>query len=122
MSKLEFEKGDVGCLLSKDNDEGSIGNGGWRIIGHMIELAVRTGYPWVPSDNLAVHAYFDGKEKFLDKFGIEHDVNEWILGVGNLADSALEWMNDNSAPEGTIFHWHEGSFYLSEKGEAPSAE
>jgi hypothetical protein len=118
MSKLEFEKADVGCLLSKEDD----GNSRGRIIGHMIELAVRAGYPWVPSDNLAVHAFFNGEKKFLDKFGIEHDVQEWVLGFGNLADSALEWINDNSAPEGTIFHWHDGNFYLSEKGEAPSAE
>ena len=53
MTKLEFEKADVGCLLSKDDD----GNSRGRIIGHMIELAIRAGYPWVPSDNLAMHAF-----------------------------------------------------------------
>ena len=118
MSKLEFEKGDVGCLLSKEDE----GNKGGHIIGHMIELAIRAGYPWVPSDNLAMSAFFKNQEKFLDRFSVEHNVQEWVLGFGNLADSALEWINDNSAPEGTIFHWHNGDFYLSEKGEAPSVE
>jgi hypothetical protein len=109
MTYLSFEVGEEGCLIAKDG-EGVIGTGGLKNAGHLIELAIRTGFPSVPSDKLAVHAFFDDKEEFLDASGYEHNVQDWI---DNVSDTALTWMNNNVAPEGSIFYWNEGSFYLS---------
>jgi hypothetical protein len=64
----------------------------------------------------AIRAFFDGQETFLDCSGHENNVQDW---VDNLSEVALQWMNNNAAPEGTIYHWHEGSFYFSEIGDMP---
>ena len=115
MAYLSFEAGDVGRLIAKEG-EGIIGTGGDKIVGHMLELAIRTGFPHTSSDKTAIRAFFDGQETFLDSAGYEHNVQDWIE---NLSDIALTWMNNNVAPEGTTFHWGDGSFYLSEIGEMP---
>jgi hypothetical protein len=115
MAHLSFEVGDVGRLIAKEG-EGVIGTGGDKIVGHMLELAIRTGFPHTSSDVTAIHAFFDGQETFLDSSGNENNAQDW---VDNLSDTALQWMNNNVAPEGSVFQWHEDSFYLSEIGETP---
>jgi len=115
MAYLSFERSDVGRMIAKEG-EGVIGTGGDKIVGHMIELAIRTGFPNTSSDKVAIRAFFDSQETFLDSDGHEHNVQDWIK---NLSETALTWMNSNAAPEGTIYHWHEESFYFSEIGEMP---
>jgi hypothetical protein len=102
-------------MIAKEG-EGVIGTGGDKIVGHMLELAIRTGFPHTSSDVTAVHAFFNGQETFLDSSSHENNVQDW---ANNLSETALTWMNNNVAPEGTTFHWGDGSFYLSEIGEMP---
>ena len=115
MAHLKFERSDVGRMIAKEG-EGVIGTGGDKIVGHMLELAIRTGFPHTSSDVTAIRAFFDGQETFLDSSGHENNVQDW---VDNLSEIALQWMNNNAAPEGTIYHWHEDSFYFSEIGDMP---
>jgi hypothetical protein len=96
---------DAGCLISSGH--------GWRSVGYVIQMAMDNGYSDKASDRLAVTAFLDNRTTFTDSFGIEQDTSDWVLDQGGLADTAVDWLNEHIAPEGHLFHWHEGDFYLS---------
>lgn len=99
----------------KPEDAGLLipGTHGWRAVGYVITMAMEHGFSDKASDKLAVTAFMNNRDKFTDSFGVEHHTADWVLNQGGLADLVVDWMNEHLAPEGHIFHWHEGEFYLS---------
>jgi len=104
--QLVFEKEDVGQLISDEQ--------GWRVIGAVIRLAVTCGFEITPSETTAVEAFENEYPKYEDAFGITRETPETILSQNGLADRALAWLNANRTPDGCVFHFHDGGFYLSE--------
>lgn len=111
---IEFAKEDVGRLIDASQE--------WRIISGAIRLAVTAGYPITPSEAIAVEAFENEFPKYTDAFGIVRETATTLFDENGLADRAITWLNKEKAPEGCIFHFHEGAFYLSELEEANSEE
>lgn len=104
--QIVFDKEDIGLIMDKQE--------GWRTIAGVIRVAVSVGYPITPSEANAVKAFENEFAKFEDSFGVVHDTGDYILGERGVANRVETWLNTTKAPEGCVFHWHEGAFYLSE--------
>lgn len=96
-------------------DAGCYVTGWWGQYGtaHMIMRAIEFGYDDaevidLASRNLAEMAPVTAKI-FGDPVGITDDEHE-VLDYA--ADEAELWLNDNVAPDGYVFGWVDGEFYL----------
>ena len=84
----------TGCWLD--------GHRGWRIIADLItDVAVPLGFRITDADREAIVLFRDWPG---DDSG-EH--------VADLADVALDWLNDNRRPDNTLWLWHDGELFLS---------
>lgn len=87
-----WEPKNAGCLL--DEHHGHAANS-----SAIIQLAAREG--WQPGWEDAL-AYA--------KEGVQGgETQDW------LADQAMEWLNENIAPEGFSFGWYSGNFFLMDE-------
>lgn len=80
---------DAGCIIA-----GSLGQYG---VVELLSLAVSSGCD-IP--DVIKYGNMDQNE------ALEY---EWI---GEVADDAEAWLNENAAPEGYSFGWHDGEFFL----------
>lgn len=106
-----YTKEDIGCIVDEPDAR--------LAILQVIDLAVIAGFKLTPSDPLALKAFLNQDNEFVDAFGIKHSTGEWVLKEKGLADEVIHFFN-SIAPEDTVFHWHESKFYLSplEKNDA----
>ena len=86
---------------------------GYQAIAAMIDMAVANGFELGSSDKKAMAGFIKGEATYKSDLGATIDIGDWVLNQGGLADKASDWMNEHLAPEGHVFHWYEGSFYLS---------
>lgn len=92
--------------------------GGWGWLGsiRVIEIAESHGFPMDDDDKALVEANRGVcVEPLTLSTGqvVEPDlIGELVSGQGEMADKAETWLNDNVAPEGYSFGWHDGEFYL----------
>jgi hypothetical protein len=89
------------------------GHRGWTASGYLVEIAQSHGMPLDADDKSIVAAYLTGMDS-----PITLTTGEVIDGdtihecTVSLADRAEQWLNDNVAPEGWSFGWHDGEFYF----------
>lgn len=104
----KVDASDAGCWIE--------GSRGWTGSVRLIEIAESYGFPMDDDDRALVAAYDESREEPLTLSTgqvIEPDsIHELVIGQGEMADKAETWLNDNVAPEGYSFGWHEGEFYL----------
>lgn len=67
---------------------------GWAESTHILDIAMRHLSSMGPSDSE----------------GITDDEHEQL---SDASDSVEQWLNANVAPEGYLFHWSDGEFFLS---------
>lgn len=91
---------DAGCWID--------GHWGQYGITRLIEIANGHGFPLSPEDETAVETYNAGDFDF-ESDGQVYDAADWVVQVG---DDAEAWLNENVAPEGFSFGWHDGEFFL----------
>jgi hypothetical protein len=89
-------------------------NWGWTGPARVVELAQFYGMPDETGDDNAILAAF---KESADRVTMANgDVLEDPAGLvcdqGELGDQAEEWLNENVAPEGYSFGWHNGDFFL----------
>lgn len=81
-----------GCLID--------GHHGWHGHAMMLDLAMGYGWPVDPVDLVVIREYDKG-----DGSVIEADI------IYSLMTEAETWLNENIAPAGMSFGWHEGEFF-----------
>lgn len=101
MSTIErLTPADAGCWIA-----GHLGHYG---ILRVVEIAAEHGMGVSADDARAMTAYREGN--------LVTDANGGLIDqyeiVVDLSDEAERWLNDNVAPEGFTFGWHDGEFYL----------
>jgi hypothetical protein len=100
---------DDGCWLE--------GSRGWRISGDMVERAGLHGFRLDANDRKVLEAFDESADVVYLDDGSDREnyvyAGDYVSGQGNLADTALDWMNANVAPEGYRFGWHDGEFFLA---------
>jgi hypothetical protein len=88
-------------------------NWGWTGPARVVEIAHFYGMPADDNDDAILAAFKESADRVTMTNG---DVLENPTGLvsdqGELADQAEEWLNDNVAPEGYSFGWHNGDFFL----------
>jgi hypothetical protein len=91
------------------------GHRGWTASGHLVDIAESYGMPLDDDDRAIVAAYLASAESVTLSTGevLDDDgIRGAVIDQGELADRAEEWLNDNVAPEGWAFGWHDGEFYF----------
>ncbi len=84
---------DTGCWLG--------GVYGWHNTYRIIDTAIGRGMPITAEDEAALDMYRESGESIDDG---------WM--VGEMAEEALTWLNENVAPPGHLFTWHEGDLMM----------
>lgn len=87
---------DAGCWI----------DGHWGIYGavRLVAIATTHGRPMSDEDTKFVDAWHNAISSIDDV-----DVTD---AVREIADEAETWMNENIAPDGYSFGWHDGEFFL----------
>ncbi len=94
MENLTWSEADAGCIVP-----GHYGQYGCM---EVINLAIASG--WNDEDAKRLVEAEDDEREMLREFEVD------------IADEAEAWMNDNIAPEGYSFGWHDGEFFLWSDG------
>lgn len=81
---------DRGCWID--------GARGWKAPLRLVEIAAERGWPVEPSDDVIIEQYGRG-------------VGDGVA-VDEIAEDALAFLNDQIAPHGYAFGWHEGDLML----------
>ncbi|MFC3504467.1 hypothetical protein ACFOOK_26345 [Micromonospora krabiensis] len=85
-------------------------DGHWGRFGSARLLSIATSHGWVPepADDEVVGRLIAELD------GVEADEDDWesLSEQGGLADQAEVWLNAYAAPEGYLFGWHDGEFFL----------
>jgi hypothetical protein len=90
---------DAGCLID--------GHWGQYGVARMVTLAADLGY-----ENHADIALAERKLAAMmpsDAPALSEDDEE---SLSNAADDVEQWLNENAAPSGYLFGWHDGEFFL----------
>lgn len=95
---VTFDASDAGCLVD--------GAHGWHAHAMVIDLAVSAGMPLDYGDRLALDSY---RESGNDPTAV---ILDHVLDSGGLLDRAEQWLNDYAAPNGHVFGWSGGEFFL----------
>ena len=74
------------------------GHWGHYGITRLIEIAGEYGFPRSQHDKVAIAAYVNDGE-----------MEDEVIAI---ADDAEWWLNDQVAPDGWAFGWHDGEFFL----------
>lgn len=96
-------------IKATPDDSGCYVDGHWGTYGvaHLVERAQEWGYDDTGVIELAQrHLASMGPS---DTDGLTTDEYWLLVDLGNDVE---EWLNDNVAPKGYSFGWHEGEFYL----------
>ena len=88
------------------------GSRGWTGSARLVELAQMWGMPPDEDDRSILSAYLASQERLILSTGADVNVACCVVGKGELADKAEQWLNDNIAPEGWSFAWCDGEFFL----------
>lgn len=89
------------------------GSRGWRASAALVRIAHDYGMTLTEDDLAILDAYEDGTTDSLTlSTGETVDPAECVIGQGEMADQAEEWLNDHVAPAGYMFGWHDGEFFL----------
>lgn len=91
MDKVKATANDAGCWVD--------GVRGYHALVRMVDIAEQHGYPLSEGDRDMVERYDTGST--------DHD-----SVIHTIADEAESWLNDNVAPDGYSFGWHDGDFML----------
>lgn len=95
----------AGCWLE--------GSRGWYASSALVRIAESLGMPLDDDDNALLDAYNSGDTGDITlSTGEVTDPFECVAGQGGMADMAETWLNDNVAPDGYYFGWHDGEFFL----------
>lgn len=93
------------------NHAGCWVDGHWGVYGVTRVIDIATGHGW--DGVTATH------QEAIDCYSGDRDTCEGaVYGCGcpgivvDLADGAEQWLNDNCAPDGYSFGWHDGEFFL----------
>lgn len=91
---MKLKARDAGCWIA----------GHWGHYGsaHVIRIAARYGYPDLQLYSIA--------ERYLHASAFMSA--ELCEAVYEGAEHAERWLNENAAPDGYSFGWHEGEFFL----------
>lgn len=89
---------DAGCWID--------GHHGQYATPMLCQLAIGQGMPMADADKMDVYAWLNQSR---DVWAVTDDV---IENVVELSDDALVWLNENIAPDGYAFGWHNGEFFL----------
>jgi hypothetical protein len=99
MSITKATPADAGCYVD--------GHWGQYAVAHMVNRAEEYGYAEAEVIDLADrHIASMGPS---DAPGLTDDEHE---ALSDASDSVEQWLNDNVAPDGYSFGWHDGEFYL----------
>lgn len=87
-------------------------DGHWGRFGsvRLLELALRRGWQVNKEDQEIVDRLLT--EVATSARPATDDDWEALLDQGAMADHAEQWLNDNVAPDGLTFGWHDGEFFL----------
>jgi hypothetical protein len=88
------------------------GHAGQYGIVDVIAMAVDVGMVLTPEETRAVAAYRNGEDTIASTVYGQIDVAAWVLGQGELGDTAEAYLNEHAAPAGLSFGWHDGEFFL----------
>lgn len=114
MAITKWDPSHIGCYIDE-------ANWGWRGQRRLVTIANAEGMPLDADDEVILTA-FDTHDTFHEGAPIEEvtlstgekcDPIEAVNDQGGLADKAEEWLNENCAPEGYAFGWHDGSFFFA---------
>ena len=108
-------------LLTKaeSNDAGCWIDGHWGQYGvaRMVDIAVSLGYgdpadPKCTDSDIYTKHYAQWHLDSMgpsNSLGLDDDMHEQLMWS---ADRVEQWLNENVAPEGFSFGWHDGEFFL----------
>ncbi|HEX5522805.1 MAG TPA: hypothetical protein VFX53_05125 [Pedococcus sp.] len=97
----------AGCWLE--------GSRGWTASGELVNIAARHGMPLSLDDRAVVDAYLARADAITLSDGSTRDASDitgLVIDQGELADTALDYLNEHVAPEGYAFGWRDGEFFL----------
>lgn len=97
MTPIKLTSSHAGCLFDSHSR-------GHYIVPTVIEYADDLGRPTDPFVKYALFRYSTDHHLNADEFPHEALIEE--------SDKAIQWMNDNCAPEGYAFDWNDGDFGL----------
>ena len=102
---------DAGCWLEDAR--------GWRAAAELVRIAWAYGMPHDDDDELIIQSYDESVTVVLsDGTKVGNGVNDsqdaadYVIGQAGMADNAEVWLNENVAPTGYSFGWHDGEFFL----------
>lgn len=101
---LEEAQAQQGCWIE--------GSRGWTANVYLIKIARDLGMELGTDDAVVLLAYQTRVEKALTTSGEIADVTELVVDPDGMADRALEFLNENIAPEGFAFGWEGGEMFL----------
>lgn len=113
MAITKWDPSHIGCYIDE-------ANWAWRGQRRLVTIAHAEGMP-LDADEEKILEAFDTHDLFSDAEQVDEitlstgekcDVIEAVNGQDNMADTAEQWLNDNVAPEGYAFGWHDGSFFF----------
>ena len=96
---------EAGCWLE--------GSRGWYAKATLVRIASARGMPLSEDDYALLDAYESGYiSEITLSTGERVDPVECVAGQVGMAEEAKSWLNDNVAPDGYYFGWHDGEFFL----------
>lgn len=101
---VKAEPSEAGCWVE--------GSRGWTATSRVIDIAAEHGMNLTETDKEILAAWESDIANVIIGDNEVVDSHEYVAGQGGLLNETENWLNENVAPPGYSFGWHDGEFFL----------